>query len=383
LSSSLINTSIHRGVSADRRKTSPFKGFSPPVFNHARLSQVIAIFLPSAEVICYPKAMVRSLYPAWLMLLLGLLTTQLQADTFKLTNGQTVSGEILPTTANDQGVQVKVGEGDYQRVPWTSFSQEDLRNMAKNQRMEPFVEPFIEISQEEKIKKTEVNIKEPPRLERPARQSLLGALSSSTLGILVLLVLYAANIYAAYEVALFRAQPPGLVCGLAAIPFLGLLSPIVFLSMPTRIPKTAAEIREEVAAAQSAAEPIAGTETPDEVNPMRGGAEHPAGLKLAQTEAGHNKPSVPETVTYQRGQFTFNRRFIETKFPGFFSVVRRDADRDMVLLIKTTRGEYAGQRISRIAANDMHLEIQRGAATEEVLIPFQEIQQIQLKHKNA
>jgi hypothetical protein len=67
----------------------------------------------------------------------------------------------LPTTANDQGVQIKVGEGDYQRVPWTSFSQEDLRTFVKNQRMEPFVEPFIEISQEEKIKKTEVSIKEP------------------------------------------------------------------------------------------------------------------------------------------------------------------------------------------------------------------------------
>jgi hypothetical protein len=35
LSPSLINTSIHRGVSADRRKTSPFKGFSSPIFNHA------------------------------------------------------------------------------------------------------------------------------------------------------------------------------------------------------------------------------------------------------------------------------------------------------------------------------------------------------------
>ena len=291
-------------------------------------------------------------------------------------------------TANDQGVQIKVGEGDYQRVPWASFSQDDLRNFNKNQRMQPFVEPFIEVTQEEKIKKTEVNIKEPPRLQRPARQSLLGSLASSTLGLFVLLVLYGANIYAAYEVAMFRAQPPGLVCGLAAVPFLGVLSPIVFLSMPTRFAKTAAELREEAAAAQSAAEPTgpagsAAAPAADDLNPMRGQAEHPGGLKLAQTEAGHAKPAVPDTVTYQRGQFTFNRRFIETKFPGFFSVVRRDADRDMLLAIKTSRGEYVGQRISRIAANDMHLEIQRGGATEEVLIPFQEIQQIQLKHKDA
>jgi hypothetical protein len=287
----------------------------------------------------------------------------------------------LPTTANDQGVQIKVGEGDYQRVAWTSFSQDDLRNFVKNQRMEPFVEPFIEITQAEKLKKTEVNIKEPPRLERPVRHSLLGALSSSTLGISVLLLLYGATVYAGYEVALFRAQPPALVCGLSAIPLLGLLAPIVFLSIPTRVSKTAAEIREEAAAAQSAAE--AGPQlkpASDEVNPMQGQAEHPASLKLAHAE---EKPQVPETVTYQRGQFTFNRRFIETKFPGFFGVVRRDAERDMVLAIKTSRGEYTGQRISRIAANDMHLEIQRGGANEEVLIPFQEIQQIRLKHKDA
>ena len=328
--------------------------------------------------------MVRTLYLMTMALAFALLTSQVQADTFKLTSGESVSGEVLPTTANEQGVQVKVGEGDYQRVPWTSFSQDDLRNFAKNQRMEPFVEPFIEVTQQEKIKRTEVGIKPPPRLERPARQSLLAALGSSTLRVLVLLILYAATVYAGYEVARFRAQSPILVCGLSAVPLLGLLAPIVFLSMPTRIPKTAAELREAEAASQAAAEPISPpAPAAGEVNPMQGQAQHPGGLKLAQTEAGHAKPSIPETITYQRGQFTFNRRFIETKFPGFFGVVRRDAERDMILVFKTSRGEYSGQRISRIAANDLHLEIQRGAATEEVLIPFQEIQQIRLKHKEA
>jgi hypothetical protein len=100
-------------------------------------------------------------------------------------------------------------------------------------------------------------------------------------------------------------------------------------------------------------------------------------------EVGEQKPAIPTTVTYQRGQFTFNRRFIETKFPGFFGVVRRDADRDMVLVIKSSRGEYFGQRISRIAANDLHLQVQRGHASEEVMIPFVEIKEIRLQHKDA
>jgi hypothetical protein len=115
------------------------------------------------------------------------------------------------------------------------------------------------------------------------------------------------------------------------------------------------------------------------------GVAHPSGgLKLAHTEAEQpHTAALTPTTTFQRGQFTFNRRFFETKFPGFFGVVRRDADKDMVIVIKAARGEYIGQRISRIAANDLHLQVQKGNASEEVMIPFTEIQQIQLKHKDA
>ena len=316
----------------------------------------------------------------------GLLAEAAFAETFNLANGDTLTGELLTGSETDAGVQIKVGDGKYERVPWANFSQEDLKKFAKVQKMATYVEPFIEITQEEKIKKTEVNIKQPPRLERPAAQSLLGALCSSGLGLLVLLLLYAANIYAAYEVSIFRAQPMPLVCGVSAV--LPLIGPIIFLSMRTKI----APVEESWEPAPAAA---AGTATAEAVNPMAAdGAAHPAGLKLAgpgaeeavkagQPEGVKEHPALPPTTTYQRGQFTFNRRFIETKFPGFFGVIRRDADRDMVLIIKSSRGEYVGQRISRIAANDLHLQVQRGHATEEVMIPFVEIQEIKLKHKDA
>lgn len=330
--------------------------------------------------------MVRSLLFAISILIYGLLPGVAAAETYKLANGETLTGELLSAAANDQGVQVKIGEGQYQRIPWASFSQEDLRNFATNAKMAPFVEPFIEITREEKLKKTEVNLKPPPRLERPERQSLFGAFFSSGLGIFVMLILYAATIYAALEVALFRAQPPLLVCGLAAIPFLGVFSPIVFLVMPTRLTKRAEE-EVEPAAAETAASSSAGaaaSDQGDDANPMRvAGAEHPGSLHLEKTQTSTAKPKLPETVTYQRGQFTFNRRFFETKFPGFFGTVRREADRDMVLLVKSNRGDYRGERISRIAANDLHLEVHHGGVTEEVLIAFQDIQQVILKHKAA
>ncbi len=308
------------------------------------------------------------------------------AETFTLANGQTVTGEVLLGSTNDFGVQIKVGEDKYERVPWANFSQEDLKKFAQNQKLAPLVEPFIEITQAEKIKKTEVNIKQPTRLERPQPKSLVGALFSSGLGLLVVVLLYAANIFAGYEVSIFRARPMALVCGVSAV--LPLIGPIIFLCLPTQV----APAEETWTPAPTAAPQGAAAEA---VNPMQAdGAQHPSSLHLADSAAstegtaaqpagGDQKATVPQTVTYQRGQYTFNRRFIETKFPGFFGVVRRDADKDMMLVIKSSRGEYFGQRISRIAANDLHLQVQRGHASEEVMIPFVEIKEIRVQHKDA
>ena len=321
------------------------------------------------------------------LLVCGLLAGIARADTYKLANGQDLVGELLPSSANDRGVQIKVGEGDYKQVSWESFSQDDLKRFARTPKLEAFVEPFIEITAQEKRQKTEVTIKQPPRLEQPAKQSLLGAMFSSGLGVLLLLLLYAANIYAGYETAIFRAQPVPLVCGAAAV--LPVIGPVIFLSMPTKMPPSAETVPGPAAAAEGApgAAPGAALATAaaaqDETNPMRAnGAMHPSALRLAHQDT-EQKPAFPPATAFQRGQFTFNRRFFETKFAGFFSVVRRDADKDMVLVIKAARGEYVGQRISRIAANDLHLLVQKGPASEEVMIPFQEIQQIQLRHKDA
>ena len=310
----------------------------------------------------------------FLIVILGvsiLLGLTARAETFQLNTGETITGEALLASANDSGVQVKVGEGDYKSIPWTSFSQEDLKKFAQNKKVEPFVEPFIEITLEEKAKKTDPNIKQPPRLQRVAKHSLIGAFFGSGLGLLVLLLLYAANLYAAYEIAIFRAQSVPLVCGVSAV--LPLAGPIIFLALRTRVMPAAPT--------WETAEPVAEATT-DAVNPMQGEIVAPTGGLKLHTEPEKAAPAA-DVVTFQRGQFTFNRRFFETKFPGFFGVVRRDADKDMVLAIKSSRGHFAGQRITRIAANDLHLEIQKGHASEEVMIPFTEIQEIQLKHKEG
>ena len=309
-----------------------------------------------------------------------------KAEEFKLTTGEVVIGELLAGSANDTGVQIKVGEGEYKRVSWANFSQEDLKQFQKLPKLAPLVEPFIEITQEEKLKKTEVNIKQPPRLELPVSRSLVGAMFSSGLGTFVLLLLYAANIYAAYEVSIFRARPVALVCGVSAV--LPVVGPIIFLSMPTNVVAI-----EQTWDAPPAA-PVEGAQG-EAVNPMQAeDAPHPTGLRLAKEEPAQTvavgqfqgevgKAAMPETVTYQRGQFTFNRRFFETKFPGFFGVIKRDADKDMVLVIKSARGTYTAERISRIAANDLHIAVHHGHTSEEVMVPFVEVQEIKVKHRDA
>jgi hypothetical protein len=345
-------------------------------------------FLPFRRSICYPPRIVRKFFWILSITLFGLLAPTARADSFKLVNGDTVSGELLIGSANDQGVQIKIAEGDYNRVPWANFTQDDLKKFRQNKKLEALVEPFIEITQEDKKAKSDSGpLKPPPRLERPPHQSLIGAMFSSGIGLFIVLLLYAANIYSAYEVALFRAQPPALVCGLAAV--LPIAAQIIFLSMKTRMQGAAAgwDAQAEPTEAPTGA-PTPGTPAPvagqEPVNPMQAeGVEHPAGLKLHTEPAAPEASALPPPTIFQRGQFTFNRRFIETKFPGFFGVVKRDADKDMVLVVKSARGQYVAERISRIAANDMHLQVRRGNATEEVMVPFQEIQEIRLQHRDT
>ncbi len=315
---------------------------------------------------------------------LALLLCELRApaETFQLLDGKTVTGEVLLGSANDNGLQFRIDDNQYERVPWSNFTQNDLKKFQQNPKLAALVEPFIEISQEEKLRKTEVKINPVPRLERPEARSLVGALFSSGLGLAIMLLLYAANLYAGYEVAMFRARPAAVVCGVSAV--LPVIGPIIFLSLPTVLDPTRAEAAAVEAEGASAE---AGSSDSSPLAPAPSATHHepaaPGGLHISHAEAAPAGGALPATQIFQRGAYTFNRRFLETKFAGFFGVVRRDAEKDMILVIKAARGEYHGTRISRISANDLHLQVVKGAASEEVLIPFTEIKEIQIKHKDA
>ncbi len=297
------------------------------------------------------------------------------ALTFEYTDGTKVTGEIVRPSA--KFLQVRTEDNKYVEIEWGKLSQATLQELKtyaqekRDNRLLENVEPYIEIPEEEIIKKTEVVIKPVPRLERPPEGSLLGAMFKSSIGIVCLLLLYAANIYAGYEISVIRAYPAALVCGIAAVaPVIG---PAIFLCLPTKLPSQAEEEFMEGATDEAGAHSATYAVPGD-----------PALATADATEAATpGAASVPQTQVFKRGQFTFNRRFIETKFSSFFGAIRRGADKDMVLVIKSPRGEHLVTRITRVASTDMHVEVQRGGAAQEVQIPLAEIQEIQLKHKDA
>lgn len=304
-------------------------------------------------------------------LLSFLMSQAATAATFRLANGNTLEGEL--TSADEEGLVVQLTVGGFSsRTPWINVSQETLRELAQDPEIRDFVEPFIEPTAEElktrRERKDIVVRPVPTRFERPAEPPGFFAGLLSPIGVLLLVILVAANLYAAFEVALYREQSVPVVCVVSF--FLPLLGPIIFLALPSQSQSSeeAYEVPAEVAGA-------AARKTTGMV------AAKPSGLSLAAAEkagpgAAHSQPQV-----YNRGDHTFNRRFFESKFPGFFRVVAGEAEKDLVLVFKCVKNEYVGKRISRISSNELHLQLLN--STTEVSIAFNDVTTVIVRHKDA
>jgi hypothetical protein len=287
-----------------------------------------------------------------------------RADTYTLADNTSVTGDIV--TFDDIGIKFRTPDDKYtDRISWTKFSQDSLKKLAKNPRIQPLVEPFIEIPRKPRSPRAEIHIHDVTRLDLPPKQSLIGALFSSSVGLFALLLIYAANIYSGYEIAVVRARPKGLVMGVAAV--LPILGPIIFLAMPVQMQSAPAE--EMVAEADPAGFAVPG---------------QPVGEVQVTAEAAAGAAPTPAAgQSFKRGQFTFNRRFVETKFSGFFGAIRHGAEKNQIMLLRTGSGQFTVERITRIASSDVHLEVTQGGSVKEIMVPFADIQEIQIKPKNA
>src|SRR5262249_9649950 len=104
-----------------------------------------------------------------------------------------------------------------------------------------------------------------------------------------------------------------------------------------------------------------------------------SGLSIAQEKSATAAGGGTAPQTFKRGEFTFNRRFMETKFPGFFRVVQNEADRDLVLAVRIGKTEHVAKRITRISSNEMHVQLLAGG--KEVMVPFAEITEVQIRRE--
>ena len=62
-------------------------------------------------------------------------------------------------------------------------------------------------------------------------------------------------------------------------------------------------------------------------------------------------------------------------------IVRPEADRGKMMTVKIPATLLTVERIARLGANEVHFEVVQGGERHEIMVPFADIQQIQLKHK--
>ena len=288
---------------------------------------------------------------------LGLASAVFAAE-LTLADGGSVSGEIVKF--DDYDVMIHTATDSYTNVMWSKFSQESLKQLSANPKYRSFAEPFIEPTAAARPAKPEIQVKYEQTVTLPPHPSLFGGLFHSSLGLFLLLLIYAANLYAAYEVAAVRGKPIGLVMGLSAV--LPIIGPIIFLSQPMQIASEAVEAAPEAGAP--------GATAPE-------GTAAAPGQEEIQIVSASWQPSQeekkPQPQVFSRGAFTLNKRFIETKFAGFIGEPKGDALK-FSMEIKTLKATIAVQSIKQVAANEAILATPHGPLT----LPLADIQEIKL-----
>lgn len=300
-----------------------------------------------------------------LSLWLGL-TAGVFADNWTLADGTSVSGEIVKS--DDAGAMIHTTADAYNNYLWGQFSQDSLKQLAENPKLKAFVDPFIEPTAPEHPAKPAIKAPTVTRVMSSPDQlhpSLLGGFVQSSLGLFILLVVYGANLYAAYEVAVVRGKPLGAVLGLSAV--LPIVGPAIFLSQPLKSEAAAEETVPPEGAPGAPAAP---------------GAAPAPGQEDIQIVSASWQPAAeekkPQPQIFSRGKFTLNKRFIETKFAGFIGEPKGDA-KTFSMEVKTLKEVIAVECIKQTGANEMILETPTG----QVTVPYADVQEIKLNPKPA
>lgn len=286
------------------------------------------------------------------------------AETYETLDGKLLNGPPLSITRD--GVAFRDASGSQgERVGYTNLTQAAIQELLKNPKARKFAEPFLEMPIDStNSNRQPIELKPFDRLERPDSQGGLSKLGSSSFGVIFLLLLVLANLYSAYEVGIFRNYNPWMVLGISVI--LPVVTQIGFLCMPTHVPKSVSEHVDATAAHVPTFTTTGGSP----------GAERQAAAAAAIAASPTAVAGLP---VYKRGEFTFNKRFFETKLPGFFGLRPSEAEKGLVCEVKTVKGTLICNRVVRATAAEACLQILSGSSIEEVNVPFTDIVEITIK----
>jgi hypothetical protein len=300
----------------------------------------------------------------WLALLGGLAGSAFAAAVPEMLfefDGGSVKGRAMPSKEISVRLMIQVTGGGYTNVAWSRFSQATIQRLSNLPGYSVYATPFLDVPPQNPPEGPKIVIKSVKRMDRPAGAGLFASPGMW----MIFFLLYAANIYAGYEIAIYRHRNPLLLASLSAIG--PIIVPVIYVSLPSAVTEEAVE--------EAPAEAVEGEAAPAEAAPAEA-------APAAEAEAAPAQPQF-QTTSYMRGQTTFNRRFFETKLAGYLKVVPGEAEKDMVLAITATRGSYVGKRLVRVSPNELTLLVVKGEASQEVMIPFSEISEVRIQHKDA
>ena len=294
---------------------------------------------------------------------------------FRTITGDVYDGEV--SAADADGLIVRLRTGTFSpRIDWAKLDEATLKALAGHPRAGRFVEPLLEPPAEEiaRAEARKIDVRQPERVARPpadiAGKGIYAALTTPN-GLILLGMLYLANLYAAFEIARFRWRPVPLVCGISAV--LPVIGPTIFLALPRREEEEVVSATDEAIAAQSLNVPA------QSASASAASAAHaPGSTSTAARNAAAPNEGLPRQ--FRRGETTFNRRFFETQFPSFFKVVASEADKDLVLEVTTAAGVTVANRIARIGGTDLVLKAADGSETP---VEFAQVLEVKLRDRNA
>tara|TARA_Y100001934_G_scaffold9180_1_gene12282 strand:- start:3916 stop:5886 length:1971 start_codon:yes stop_codon:yes gene_type:complete len=299
-----------------------------------------------------------------------------------LTNGDIIEGTVADVDQNGIVVRRDIG-GFARRANWMELTQESLKKIRRLGQTDPerykgasvFAEPFIEPDEskmEQNLPPGPVRGLIPPDVPEEVQVTSKLAAYGTGGGIGLIVAIAIGSMVAGLGVAAFRETNALLAASISLI--LPVIGPILILVKPEVEYEDDYEDNEEYEFEEA--------DAPEGVTMSDTGGSAVAGMlpeakKMSFAQSGPKNSSL-KPQTWTSGDTRFDRSFFQNNFPNYFKVVLGNAERGMVLALKTGKREYVGQRIKRISGTDLHMELLNG---KEQKISFSEIGSVDLRQK--